>query len=449
MRNFWFGTKLAAAFSLVGLFILASTGTLARYTVGEQFHEHAKSIRAAEAVVFAQEIEGRLTDKTLDSTTSEDSLRRVADEGDRDLAYLDDDGATLAATSRTLEAIDTSSIEEVPCGTRTCKLVMLQPGRLVLAPIVLNDRELGWLAVSQGLPEPGDFVVFGLGLVIVYLVALVIIIGLSIRITRPLRHMSASMDHIASGEIEHRVAVKGRDEVARMGESFNAMADRVSRMITGSKELLAGVSHELRSPLGRIKLSLEMLREAGAQEKHLSSIEEDIDALDGMVDELLTASRLDLGTATIKRESVALEELIEHGRQRLSTFSQPVDVDIDLEPADLRVDVDRALGTRLIGNLLENAARYGERSPVFVKARLEGSRAVVEVEDRGPGVPEESLVALFQPFFRADTSRSRRTGGAGLGLMIVRRAVEAHGGSVSAANADEGGLVVTLDLPVG
>lgn len=449
MRNFWFGTRLAAAFSLVGLFILASTGTLARYTVGESFHQHAKSIRAADAVVFAYEVESRLTDSRLDTSKSAEILRRIADEGDRELAFVDNDGTTLTATSQNLRTIDVSSIELVPCGTRTCKVVMLHPGRFVLAPIEVDGQELGWLAVSQGLPEPGDFVVFGIGLVIVYLVALVIIIGLSIRITRPLRHMSASMDRIASGEIEHRVEVKGRGEVERMGESFNSMADRVATMLRGSKELLAGVSHELRSPLSRIKLSVEMLREAGAREKHLSSIEEDIDSLDGMVDELLTASRLDLGTATIKRESIVLEELIEQGRQRLSTFPEAVHVDVAVEPEDLRVDVDLALGTRLIGNLLENAARYGEKSPVLVKARREGSRAVIEVEDRGPGVPEEALVALFQPFFRADTSRSRRTGGAGLGLMIVRRAVEAHGGTVSASNADEGGLVVTLDLPVG
>jgi signal transduction histidine kinase len=235
-----------------------------------------------------------------------------------------------------------------------------------------------------------------------------------------------------------------------MGISFNAMADRVSGMVRSGKELLAGVSHELRSPLARIKVSLELLRAEGAPERHVRSIDDDVDALDALVDELLTASRLDLGTATLDREAVPLAELVEQGaaRMRGGRDGATAELEIRIDPPDLEVEVDRALGARLVGNLLENAARYGEGSAVTLTARREGERARVEVRDRGPGVPDEALGSLFRPFFRVDTSRSRRTGGTGLGLMIARRAVEAHGGAIAASNAPGGGLAVAFDLPL-
>jgi signal transduction histidine kinase len=141
-------------------------------------------------------------------------------------------------------------------------------------------------------------------------------------------------------------------------------------------------------------------------------------------------------------------DLVGEGAARLPSGPERLALEVCIEPPELAVAIDRALGVRLLGNLLENVARHGEGSPVVVTARREGDRAVVAVRDHGPGVPEEVLGALFQPFFRVDASRSRRTGGIGLGLMVARRAVEAHGGAISATNAPGGGLEVTFDLPL-
>lgn len=447
MKSLWFATRLAATFGLVGIGFAVATGLLARHTIGGRFHEHVVSIRSAEALLLAFELEERA------GGDPRAAMARLARERGRDLALLDERGRVIAsstsAAASPIDGLDPAAAAPSPCGDRTCRLLGHPAGRVVIVPL-RDGVGPHALAVAQRLPEPLDLVHFGLGLLGLTAAALLAMAAISWRVTRPLRQVSRSMDRVACGDLEHRVEVRGRDEVARMGISFNAMADRVSGMVRSGKELLAGVSHELRSPLARIKVSLELLRAEGAPERHVKSIDDDVDALDALVDELLTASRLDLGTATLRREAVALAELVEDGaaRMRGSRGGAPAALEVDIDPPDLEVEVDRALGARLVGNLLENAARYGEGSPVTVTARRDGGRAAVVVRDRGPGVPDDALGSLFRPFFRVDSSRSRRTGGTGLGLMIARRAVEAHGGDIAASNAPGGGLAVTFDLPL-
>lgn len=441
MKSLWFATRLAASFGLVGICFALATGLLVRHTVGGRLHEHVVSIRAAEALLIAFELEGG------SGGDPREAVARLAREHGRDLALLDERGRVLASSSRALDGFRADAAEPLRCGDRVCGLLGHPAGRVVIVPLRAGPGSRA-LAVAQRLPERRDLLHFGLGLLGLTAVALLAVVAISWRVTRPLRQVSRSMDRVAGGDLEHRVEVRGRDEVARMGISFNAMADRVSGMVRSGKELLAGVSHELRSPLARIKVSLELLRSEGAPERHVRSIEDDVDALDALVDELLTASRLDLGTATLRREPTALAELVDQGAARMRGAGAAAQLEVCLDPPDLEVEVDRALGARLVGNLLENAARYGEGSPVTVTARREGERVVIEVRDRGPGVPDDALGSLFRPFFRVDTSRSRRTGGTGLGLMIARRAVEAHGGAIAASNAPGGGLAVTFDLPL-
>ncbi len=283
-----------------------------------------------------------------------------------------------------------------------------------------------------------------------FAVALVVMVGFAFWVTRPLRRMSRSMDRIAAGDLEHRVVVRGRDETAAMGRSFNAMAERVRAMVVGQKELMAGVSHELRSPLTRMKVSLELLRQGrGDTDARIADLEADVDALDGMVEELLLASRIDLGAASPERERLALEPLCREAWRRVARDADEKSIRLQLDlAADAReIEADRALCVRLFGNLFENSVRYAGEGTIFVRALRDGGRVRVTVRDEGPGVDPEVLVHLFEPFFRADRSRSRKTGAGGLGLMIVRRCVEAHDGDVAARNAEGRGLEIVFDLP--
>jgi two-component system sensor histidine kinase CpxA len=438
---------------LIVVIVLVTISLLFRHTISRPFHDRLLQWRATDAALIALELETETGALDVGSPEMVRAITEFAQHRHRDLMLLDREGQVLVSTSSLLMAdADPAWVEEIPCGERTCQVTRGPPHEAYSAvPLRLRGEVVGTLRVDQSLQQMNEIHAYLLGLLWIGVVGLLGVAGLSLYLTRPLRQMSRSMDRIAQGDLDHRVEVKGQDEVARMGESFNAMADRVSSMIRHSKEILAGVSHELRSPLTRMKLSVELLTSGSSRDKHLRSLTEDIDLLDQMVEELLTASRLDLGTQTIRPEECALDELIDEAWSRIAFEADATDVtlSIDVIPEDLTLRVDRALVVRLMGNLLENAVRYAPGAPVEVRARpTDTGRIELSVRDQGPGVAPDALDHLFEPFYRADPSRSRRTGGTGLGLMIVQRAVESHGGTVHAAPADDqGGLVVTFDLP--
>lgn len=284
--------------------------------------------------------------------------------------------------------------------------------------------------------------------------AVLCVIGLALFITRPLRRLSHSMDRIAAGDLEHRIPVRGHDEVAAMGQSFNTMAARIRSMILGQKELMASVSHELRSPLTRVKLSLELMRGAvgesdcGGAADRIADLEAEIDEIDALVEELLLVSRVDLGAAPLDLEEIDLEEIIEQAWTRVAAEAdhRGTTLKVEVENGPHAVLADRALVLRLLGNLFENAVLHAGEGRVMVTSTRRTDRFEITVTDEGPGVDEGDLDHLFEPFFRADRSRSRKTGAGGLGLMIVRRAVEAHGGRVQARRLDPRGLAVSFDL---
>lgn len=281
------------------------------------------------------------------------------------------------------------------------------------------------------------------------LVAMVLLTALSVYVTAPLRRMSRSMDRIGAGDLEHRVRVRGNDEGAAIGRSFNAMAERVRGMIVGQKELMAGVSHELRSPLTRMKVSLALLRDGKGGADRIADLDADVDALDALVEELLLASRFDLGSVPLALEPLDLADLSREAWGRVAEKAAAQGMTLELRCADdaRQIHADRSLVLRLLGNLFENSVRYAGLGKVTLSASRRADRLHIAVTDEGPGVEDADLERLFEPFFRADRSRSRKTGAGGLGLMIVRRAVEAHGGKVQARRSDPRGLVVAFDLP--
>jgi signal transduction histidine kinase len=312
-------------------------------------------------------------------------------------------------------------------------------GEMVMRPMAHGS--------SHGALEHHNFVVMVL---LLSVVAMALMMALAVYVTAPLRRMSRSMDRIAAGDLEHRVAVWGRDEAAVMGRSFNAMAERVRGMIMGQKELMAGVSHELRSPLARMKLSLELLQEGRGGAERLADLESEVDALDALVGELLLSSRLDFGSVSLTPEALDLEDLCQAAWSRVAAVAEGQGTTLLLRcDSDARqILADRSLVVRLLGNLFENSVRYAGPGQVSVTSQRRVDRLFVTVADQGPGVEEADLERLFEPFFRADRSRSHKTGASGLGLMIVRRAIEVHHGSVQARRCDPRGLAVTFDLAV-
>jgi signal transduction histidine kinase len=321
-----------------------------------------------------------------------------------------------------------------------------------------------WLVVRGTLPLAATHRAFLRGLLAIGAVAFLAVLAISVYLTAPLRATSRSLDRIAAGDLDHRVVERGSGEVAGIGRSFNAMAERIRELLQGQKELMAGVSHELRSPLARMKVELELLRGRGepaanTEAARIDEIEGEIDALDAMVEELLLISRFDLGAVPLEPEAIDLGTAAEQAWQRAtgagasaSTSAaagrgERMRLEFELPGEARQVAADRRLLDRLLGNLFSNAVRYAAEGTVRLSTQRSGERVVIRIADQGPGVEPDQLGRLFEPFYRADSSRSRKTGATGLGLMVVRRAVEAHGGSVRALAVAPSGLAIELDLP--
>ena len=457
MRTFWLTAKIGAIFAGLLVLTLASTMHLFGEVVGRDLVHELITIRADAGTVMAEEVERLLQTHEMDDREVIKYLHECAREQNIDLALLDLDGGCMA-TSRGGKRGCRRFLRERGGGMRGERSVRSR-GRIchlgvegafeVFVPILVDGVEVGTLAMTAP-DEPGpDRGVFVSGLVKIGAAGLLAAALLSFYLTGPLRRMRGSMDRIATGELDHRVPTRGRDEVASMGHSFNTMADRIEAMIRGQKELMAGVSHELRSPLSRMKLSLELLRAQGADEKRIVDLESEVDVLDGMVEELLVASRLDLGSQTLEPTICSLDALAceSWSRVRVQAEEAGIALETDIASDADEVLADRALVIRVLGNLFENSVRYAAVGSVKIRATRADDRVQIEVADQGPGVAPEHLEPLFEPFFRADPSRTRKTGGTGLGLMIVRRAIEAHGGTVRAVLPNQGGLSIVFDLP--
>jgi two-component system OmpR family sensor kinase len=274
-------------------------------------------------------------------------------------------------------------------------------------------------------------------------------------ITRPLRELEEVARAIAGGDLSSRARVRTRDEIGSLGRAFNHMAEQIALSIRQEKELTAAVSHELRAPLSRIRLAVELL--AGApghgevERQHLEGIVEEISALDSLIEELLTRARLESAAFELALEPCDLKTIVNDAVRRAGLpddlgASGRIEMSLPAEPLRLRANPTLLSGA--LRNLIENALQYSPReSPVRVEAFSEGTFGVVRVQDQGPGIPAEEVPRIFEPFFRGERSRSRRTGGVGLGLTLARLIVHRHGGEIVAESELGRGTRITVRLP--
>ncbi|WP_395708499.1 sensor histidine kinase [Reyranella sp.] len=252
---------------------------------------------------------------------------------------------------------------------------------------------------------------------------------------RRLERLKDGVDRFGS-DLGARVKVEGRDEVAALAASFNRSAQRIEELVAAHRLLLANCSHELRTPLARIAVAASLLGD-GADPKTRRSLKQDIDELDQLIEQILLASRLEALPVLEQREPVDLLALAAEEAARY---------DLEAAGTPITVSGERLLLRRLIRNLIENARRHGGDGPIDISVEREGDHAVLQVADRGPGVPEAERQRIFEPFYR--TAGSRENGrGSGLGLALVLDIARRHGGDVVCLAADGGGSRFRVDLP--
>jgi two-component system sensor histidine kinase RstB len=275
------------------------------------------------------------------------------------------------------------------------------------------------------------------------------------RLERRVQTLEAAATQIAQGSLQTRVPQTSADSVGRLAAAFNGMAEHLQRSLMIQRELVRAVSHELRTPVARLRFGLEMVNDATTAEmrqKYLLGMDHDIQDLDKLVDEMLIYARLEQGAPTLNFQRVNLEQMIDQVIAELAPLRAAVQVSRGVcrvaEDCDgAWVEAEPRYLHRALQNLISNAMRHAE-SRVLVSFEVDAQRCRIDIEDDGPGIPESAWERLFTPFMRLDDSRTRASGGHGLGLSIVRRIINWHGGRALIADSEVlGGACFSLAWP--
>ncbi|MDO4427580.1 MAG: ATP-binding protein [Moraxella sp.] len=268
---------------------------------------------------------------------------------------------------------------------------------------------------------------------------------------RRLGLLQAGVSQVAKGRLDTKVQVVGQDDIARLSATFNNMIMHIKRLIESQRELTRAVSHELRTPVARIRFAVDMLADENDYESRQMQkqyIDEDIESLNELIDEILTYAKLEEGSPKLDWQMVNLRELIEQIVKETNALGKPIKVDFNLPAPKVMVMADRRYLHRVIQNFAGNALRYA-KSTIIISAWVEKNTAFVSVEDDGQGISEEDRDKVFIPFARLDDSRTRASGGYGLGLSIVSRIAFWFNGQ---ATVDEsptlGGARFSMSWPV-
>lgn len=272
---------------------------------------------------------------------------------------------------------------------------------------------------------------------------------LALNIASPLRDLARAVERFGRGELDLRLRWRRGDEIGDLSRSFDRMADRIGTLVTAERRLLQDVSHELRSPLARLSFAAELTRTAEDRDAAVARLNKEIDRLTELVGTLVEVTRAEGDPSASNLELVRLDDLLHDVVEdcRLEAEARGCSIGVNGN-VDLSFRGDRELLRRAVENVVRNAIRHTPEGSV-VNVEMKGTKQIARicVRDSGPGVPEELLSRIFEPFFRADDSRDKATGGVGLGLAIAHRAVSVHQGRVWAENASPG-LQVWIELPL-
>lgn len=359
-----------------------------------------------------------------------DRARLISKERGLELVYISKN-ETMSTSDNVMEIINSS-------GTSFKRNPKFFRGSFIYQ---LKQHEATWyFIIKPSRHVPGNLTE-ALPAVVVILSIIILALIIMIRwILRPIRELEKGVRAVSSGDFSYQVPVKGKDELASLSRAYNEMREKIQSMLKLKEQLLVDISHELRSPLTRLKVALEMMETGKFQDE----MKEDAEEMSTMINSLLDNYRLGNSLAEIDSTPVNMGELVGKTISRGSsdrTVLKP-------SPHDCIVPGDEKLLQRMVHNIFSNAEKYSPTGNIMVNLERENEQCVLTVTDQGPGIDPDHIGHVFEPFYRADPSRNRETGGFGLGLSICKRIVEAHGGTITLANMEPGGLAVTVKLPI-
>ncbi|WP_290522627.1 ATP-binding protein [Alcanivorax sp.] len=266
---------------------------------------------------------------------------------------------------------------------------------------------------------------------------------------RRLKQLDRAVSQLGSGDLGAYANIEGNDAIGQVAATFNGMTAHIRRLIESQREMTRAVSHELRTPVARLRFGLEMLADiesADLRREKLNALDHDIEQLDQLIDEILTYARLEQGTPNIEFKPVNVTDLCDQLRDEMETIRGVTRISVESDSPALEVEAEERYLHRVLQNLVTNALRYAN-GVIVMRIQVVGDQITVHVDDDGPGIPEHERERVFKPFARLDKSRHRASGGYGLGLSIVKRIVDWHGGDIRVDESPEGGARFTVTLP--
>src|ERR1700691_1611517 len=438
--SFWIAMMLALTFSVVATLWLSDQRAQHEQSRQDQLAREASSILAERGV------------PGLRDWLTEESVRAAPDR----LFVLDRHGNDLlgrhvpeSLRARFGRGAVPGRVPDLPPDARDFRWLsqLIAPGDETYALSLLRLRR-GPLGIFSSPESPIITVIATL------LVSTVVCFLLARYLSDPIRHLRAATRSIAAGDLGVRVSSlmgSRRDELGMLALDFDVMAERLRALLASHRELLRDVSHELRSPLARLQIALGLARRPNADlEQEFDRIELETARLDELIGEILSLSRLDDPARTLIAEPVNLEELLETlvESARIEADLRSIQLQLNALPG-LSVEGDRELLFRPLENVLRNAVRFSPNGAlVEVTGERAADQAVIRIRDHGPGVPQEALARIFEPFFCVAQARDRESGGYGIGLAITALVAALHGGSVRAENAAPSGLALEITLPL-
>ena len=437
----YLGSLLIAA--VIGLCIVA----IANLVIAPSFDPELKR--------FGQFLVATLADRLGDPEALAEESRQIGASGPSVIIF-DKLGKTLAVVgSHSFAPLSSALLDQLE--RERALAVGRHPTIAVAIPKMGPLQAYGLVEIPH--PTPG-----GAPLMILVVVVLLLLAGSALVFSRsiavPLGKRRAAALALGSGDLEARTRFSRKDEFGDVGRAFDEMAAQIAELLRSQQEMLANVSHELRSPLARVRVALDLAIDGDTEARRdaLSSIGGELIELDTLVGDILTAARLDLGAGgasgmptVLDIEGVATRDLVNRAVARFrDRYPNPAVEAHVPEGIPETFKADPTLIQRVLDNLLDNAGKYSEpKTTVVVRADADSEQLSFAIKDSGIGIDQADIARLFTPFFRTDRSRSRSTGGVGLGLALAKKIVDAHGGTIDIRSDPANGTTVRFLLPLG
>jgi two-component system, OmpR family, sensor kinase len=448
--------------SFLGIFILTLLivlfcaahfyGSRIREEMHNNFLTHARFLQAE----YVQACGGSVfADATMDSC--EEFLNRIDRLRHVHIWIVDPSGKVILTHEASSPHFSRSDLAQAASGQEvTATLFHGGPLRAILPVRQGSDPIKEFVVIEGGFMEHRRMPRFPLifSLTISGLVIAILVLPLSLRISRPIRELHRVGQAWSDGRLDQRVSLTGTDEISELGSVFNLMANNLEKTLKDRREFLAFISHEMKSPLARIKIALELLQDPQAppdrKQTVMEGIHQDVAECEKLIEQLLLLSRIEMSLPSTRQDRIDVSTLMQKVVKQIEPLAQAARVNV--EPVQtgapsITIEGDEDQLQRALSNVLENAVKFsspGNRVQFSVQ-HSENGHVRFQIIDDGPGIPEEERSKIFQPFFRGSQNLKRE--GTGLGLFLAKRIVDLHGGSISAIPNSPHGTIITIDLP--